>query len=206
MLSNLGNIVAVAAVVGAIGAIFGYFFALSQAGQGRRNMLLNAGALSGILAIICVGFTVSLALSAPVKLVAAGLWIWTGLAIFVPALVIAFNGHAQNVVVKKAEDSAREVLFCFNEISGGADQIKSGDLRAALRTKGIFTRSEKRAIEHLLANMNMAGHLVGSKGSNVLMPLPMSKVQLLPVHKRTEVYCITRADLAGYAARCRAAW
>lgn len=169
-------------------------------------MLANAGALAGLLAVICVGFTVSLALSAPVKLVVSVLWVWTGVALFLPALFISISGHAQSLVVKKAEDSAREVLFCFNQISGGKDVIQSSDLQAALETKGIYTRSEKRAIKHVLANMSMAGHLVGTQRSNVLMPVPVGSLQVLPTVKVRAVYHITRADLAGFAARCRATW
>lgn len=205
MLNNLGNLANIAAVLGAVGGIAGYLFALSQAGHGRRNMLINSATLAGILALIGVFFSLALALPMAAKLSIAALVTIFGLALFIPAVVVAFDGEAQNRVVKKAEDSAKVVLFSFNEISGGKDIIKEDDLYAALKND-VFTREERRAIKDVIEHIHQAGHLVDTLRRKVFIPVPMSKVPVLPTVQVIEVYHITREDLAGYAARRRADW
>lgn len=206
MLSNFGNVAIAAAILAAVGGLAGYFFALSMAGQGRKGMFANSATLAGVLVLVFGMFSLALALPMAVKLTIAGLIAWFGLALFVPALVVAFDGEAKNRVVKTAEASAEALLHSFNQISGGKDVIKEHDLHVALKTKGIYTREEKRAIKDVLAHMDQAGHLVDTLRRPVLMPVPMSKVQVLPTMQVFEVYHITRDDLRNYAAKRRSAW
>lgn len=206
MLSNFGNVAIAAAILAVVGGTAGYFFALSMADQGRKGMFANSATLAGVLVLVFGMFSLALALPMAVKLTIAGLIAWFGLALFLPSVLVAFDGEAQNRVVKTAEASAEALLICFNEISGGKDVIKEHDLHEALKTKGVYTSAEKRAMKDVLAHMEQAGHLVDTLRRKVLLPIPMSKVQVLPTVQVIEVYHITRDDLRNYAAKRLASW
>lgn len=206
MLSNFGNVAIAAAILAAVGGLAGYFFALSMAGQGRKGMLANSATLAGVIVLVFGFFSLALALPMAVKLTIAGLIAWFGLALFLPSVIVALDGEARNTVVKNAACHAEVLLICFNEISGGKDVIKEHDLHEALKTKGIYNNAEKRAIKDVLAHMEQAGHLVDTLRRKVLLPVPMSKVQVLPTVQVIEVYHITRDDLRNYAAKRQAAW
>ncbi len=206
MLSNFGNVAIAAAVLAVVGGVAGYFFALAMAGQGRKGMLANSATLAGVLVLVFGFFSLALALPVAVKLTIAGLIAWFGLALFLPSVLVAVDGEAQKRVVRTAEASAEALLNCFNDVSGGKDVIKEHDLHEALKTKGIYSHAEKCAIKDVLAHMDQAGHLVDTLRRKVLLPVPMSKVQVLPTVQVIEVYHITRDDLRNYAAKRRSAW